>query len=473
MCRFLYLYNSSTENIEAIQQLLTDFIVNGVTPSSTLKLTEFLSTVPAVSDLEQQFEILSHVSNNHWRQFVTVFGGYSSSSTHSHLNLVCHMSVSDKRGSLPASPRNRLVYFLAGGKTLQAQRLVDELLALHGREPNNSLTEDLDDNVSEEEERILAPPPKRARKVVNLTSELMAKDIAVNLYKYPSTARNSFRDFRERVVVEGVLYWRFHSNEEDVFVLNDYCPETGGFLPFAFVHLKRFVDGVSALYTCECRIYTWLQQKCMSTSTIEDDILISGITCMHCRFMMEEFEPKILHLVDGTLQASSSINSKLLQSKCSLNNGVVQLSPPSSGTHKFSVCCKSGTGLPCSFVHLSKDCSYIFCLAGECRARRGSKKKVQYLVTDNEDTQAGILCQHLDLMRANANVWKHLTGGDAETAHADREHDVGENTDDVGLIMTLDRSEPISKVSYLHQTIMESKGKKHDDLYSVWLSSRV
>lgn len=429
--RFLYLYNSDTEYILAVQKIMSEYVINGVVTPEESSLLDLLSSLDshAEYDLHQQFDIFSHVSNNHWRQFVTVFGVQSSSTTHSHLNLVCHMSVSDKMGSLPASARNRLIRFLVDSNTFQARRIIEEIRKYE--QSVRGSTENCDDFTDENMVQI-PPPPKRARRVVTVTSTMLAKDIAENLYIYPASSRSNFCEFRERVVLEGVFYWRFHSSEEDIFVVNDYCPETGTFLPFVFVHVRRTMNGESAMYTCSCKIYIWLQQKAMSGACDSDDIILDGVTCMHCRFMTEEFESKAKSFMDETLPANSSINSKLIAAKCSLNHGVVLLSPPSSTTYKFSVCSKSGNGLPCSFVHLSKDCAFIFCLSGECRSRRGSKKKVQYLVTDSREVQAGVLCEHLEIMRANSNLWKHLYNSSSCAGAGDVSE--MENEDDTGLV---------------------------------------
>ncbi len=196
-------------------------------------------------------------------------------------------------------------------------------------------------------------------------------------------------------------------------------------------------------------MYNWLRQKVMSDADNSSDVVITGITCMHCRFMTEEFEPKSRQLLDGSLPASSPINSRLLESKCSLNHGVVLLSPPSSATYKFSVRCKSGTGLPLSFVHLSKSCEFIFCLFGECRANRGSKKKVQHLVTDSQQVQTGFLCQHLEMMRANVDTWKSLIPGHADVTVNEMKMDssMTDNTDDSDLTPAAAENEAFLKVS--------------------------
>jgi hypothetical protein len=424
---------------------MTDYVVNGATPLPNLPLTEFLSSLPCgvVYDMKQQFEIWSSVSNNHWRQYMTVFGGQSSATVASHPSLVRHMSYTGT-GSLPASRRNRLIYFLANGNKTQAHITIDELLSCCS--VDRVQVEISEDDVADESVT-QPPPPKRARKVVTVTENVFSKEVAENLH--PAAARSSYHEFRERIVLEGTLFWRFHSSEEDVFVLNDYRPETGDFLPFSFVHVCRVMSGGCALYTCSCQMYNWLRQKVMSDADNSSDVVITGITCMHCRFMTEEFEPKSRQLLDGSLPASSPINSRLLESKCSLNHGVVLLSPPSSATYKFSVRCKSGTGLPLSFVHLSKSCEFIFCLFGECRANRGSKKKVQHLVTDSQQVQTGFLCQHLEMMRANVDTWKSLIPGHADVTVNEMKMDssMTDNTDDSDLTPAAAENEAFLKVS--------------------------
>jgi len=80
---------------------------------------------------------------------------------------------------------------------------------------------------------------------------------------------------------------------------------------------------------------------------------------------------------------------------------VLIVSPSESSAFKFSVC--SATSSCCSFVNLSKDGRFIYCTSGECRAQRGHKKAAHYVLGD--DKKSLPLCPHMEVMRANAEVW--------------------------------------------------------------------
>jgi len=191
-----------------------------------------------------------------------------------------------------------------------------------------------------------------------------------------------------------------------IYVLNGYDAESGEFLPSYFVHISRISTPVGSQFFCTCPMYTWLQQKALSLTVSEDDyVAVDGITCMHCRFIRDDIEPKLSELLQpNEVLSELPVVRKLLAVREHCNTGAVLLSPRSGTTLKFPVLASSGLISDCCFVHLSCDGSFIHCQSGECQASQSKRKKPQVLIGE---APRG-LCRHLEAMRANLELWQHL-----------------------------------------------------------------
>jgi hypothetical protein len=410
--RYINILRPDADSLQTMQHLLQDHVVNSALVASDLKLEDLLA-LPCNDEptICKQFELLSVISNNHWKPYLTLTGALSSDL--SAISLLRHLAFCPKTGILPTSSRNRLIYFLANSNCQQARKL-----AIHLVEPLMLSTVTHVDDVDSDEHPVTSyssgdlhaasgPPAKRARRVVSLSQSDLQHALAPNMLVKHSSQQ--YTSFRERLICDGRFCWRCHSVDGDIFLLNEYCPQTGEFLPACFAHVTRTSDGSEPVYMCSCSIYTFLQQKAIASLADKsvDNIAVRGLTCMHCRFVAEEVEQKIDLLLQGSLLPSTPINQKLIDSQLTLNNGVVLVSNSNAAALKFSVCASSGHGLATAFVHLSKDGSFIACMSGECRATAGCKKKAQYLLDDG-NRRSGVICRHLEVMRANCKQWRHL-----------------------------------------------------------------
>jgi hypothetical protein len=250
-------------------------------------------------------------------------------------------------------------------------------------------------------------PAKRARRLEKLPLEL-----AMNVNQ-PSNNHDLYSEFKRKLVLDGIVSWRVHSADEDVLAMNDYDVETGEFMPSSFVHVCRKIVSGDIMYECSCSMFRWIHATVTSAKADIHSVWvgIEGNSCMHCRFIAEELEPRLTDLLQ--IQADTGmhgcevdkIHHKLLTAKQWFNVGVVLMSSPSAATLKFSVCSSSCTNVNASFVHLSKDGLFIRCQSGECQASQGAKKKPQFLLSSST---CGLLCCHLEVMRANQEQWQHL-----------------------------------------------------------------
>jgi len=228
-------------------------------------------------------------------------------------------------------------------------------------------------------------------------------------------------------VLDGIVCWRVHSTDEDVLAMNDYDDETGEFMPSSFIHVSRKNVTGDIMYMCNCSMFRWIHATITSAKADVDAVWvgIEGTSCMHCRFVAEEFEPRMATLLQNQASEADKIYHKLLTARQWLNIGVVLMSLSSATTLKFSVCSSSTTNASCSFVHLSKDGLFIRCQSGECQASQGAKKKPQFLLSTST---RGVICCHLEVMRANAEQWQSLCRQQATAELSDNRPD--EDIDD-------------------------------------------
>ena len=74
-----------------------------------------------------------------------------------------------------------------------------------------------------------------------------------------SQNRNVFTKFKEQLLSEDVIKWRYHCSQMDIVCLNDIDSDTGVLIPNAFVHvtcLKNFSE--ENLISCTCDIFNMI-----------------------------------------------------------------------------------------------------------------------------------------------------------------------------------------------------------------------
>lgn len=138
----------------------------------------------------------------------------------------------------------------------------------------------------------------------------------------------------------------------------------------------------------------------------------SGVdgTCMHCRFLEEEVIPLMDRVQRPDFAPSTGIGMKVSKAWQDKNVGCVCLGPATGKVCKF---CVLGRDSTVAFVHMSVDQQYVCCMSGECGVRMGAKKKLQGLMS------ADVLCPHLDMFRAQEEVWRPFRDDGAVDADDD------------------------------------------------------
>ena len=112
--------------------------------------------------------------------------------------------------------------------------------------PSDEVHNSTDLNEIPEQEQQQGPPMKKRRKqavrVVKVTSRdifrLVGQDITTQL-NCANPRCSLYIKFSEKLVMEGVIKWRQHTNEVDVCIMTDYNPTTGHLLPQSlFMYLQ-------------------------------------------------------------------------------------------------------------------------------------------------------------------------------------------------------------------------------------------
>jgi len=161
---------------QLLQQLLDQYAVNQV-PTIEPLLQQLLATLPGENPtLSYQFRLLSALSNNHWKPYITVFG--NSSSTLSRIGLMHHVSCPVEQ-SRPVSVRNRFIYYMSTGVFHQARNTLQTLCSPVNVQPRSPIL----NPTGPAQDDVPALPSKRARRV-------NVKDLSVELARNLSNEWN-------------------------------------------------------------------------------------------------------------------------------------------------------------------------------------------------------------------------------------------------------------------------------------------
>ena len=110
-------------------------------------------------------------------------------------------------------------------------------------------------------------PPKKKRKhaarTVHVHPSAIYKECGIDMNENincSSENRNVFTKFKEQLLSEGVIKWRYHSTDKDIVCMNDIDSETGVLIPNGFVHvtcIKNFSE--ENVLSCTCEIFNMIQ----------------------------------------------------------------------------------------------------------------------------------------------------------------------------------------------------------------------
>lgn len=344
-----------------------------------------LSVVPEVRCLQDQLDIVSSLSNYHWKirgkkQEVGFLLMFSPGTEKYH----------------PSSLRNKLIFFCAKDDREGQTRTLQQVL-MSGIQSR-----------AEDDSNIAGPsqPRQYRSRLVKVTVEMLRERAGIESFPHSTRDVSIYSAYACALVESGTLLWRVHSNERDVLCFNDCDPEVGEFIPCSFVHITMEHAGEETLFSCTCDVYKLI--KGTPVDVPENDAVDHSLSCVHCRFACSEVLPLLGRLFGVASTSRSLVHSRLMDSLRSLNTPVVRVGPIHEPVTKFSVV---GFDHSCGFVHLIRSGSAISCQSGECAVRSfGRKRSMKRLGLDDSDR----LCAHLEAMKANREVWGGLDAQEIE-----------------------------------------------------------
>ena len=191
-----------------------------------------------------------------WEQLTCLDGSLSQSNN---VGLLHHFAdqVETPSGSAPAchpgSMRNRCVLFQMYGWEHQIRRLLQ-----HCRHPP-TVSDDLSFEPTEDDSGQAQGSPCKNRccstRVVKVTPDMVAAAFAVpgvvaDVRSDRLPDMTIYQQFCERLVMDGTILWRMHTDTVDVVVMNDFCADTGCFQPTSFVHVSMVRSPSIEYFAC-------------------------------------------------------------------------------------------------------------------------------------------------------------------------------------------------------------------------------
>ena len=370
--------------------------------------------------LSTQCDVLSSLCNYHWNAYLKA--GSNEVCSNFHVLYQQHLAYqplenADKKcvKYKPCSLHNRFIRFSVG----DMYSLDRERLLLFAFKPADDNVEHLDEQRRLPPTGTQQPPVKRVRtnaitRRIRTSAELEGHrrrvETAVSNVRLDNSVfkKNLFTHYEATVIEVGSVFWRYHSENKDVFVLSD-IDDSGELMPSHFVHCEREQLDEMIVYTCSCEAFELMRSNFLlpADNDVEDDE-IEGV-CIHSRFVDKNVACHINSILNGidTNSSDTALVGKLKTSKTFLNLGVVPLFR--SGTvSKFSVLPRDSDAY--SLVSILNDT--ITCHSCLCEVKLYNKrsKKVTLRLDD-----AARICPHLEAMRAHQEVWVHgANDGDGE-----------------------------------------------------------
>ena len=92
-----------------------------------------------------------------------------------------------------------------------------------------------------QEEPIIHRKKRRHQKrIVSVTLKDLSQECGEDLNAILNSAKqnhNLYDQFREQLVLEGIIKWRHHDTKKDVCIITDYNPTNGNIVPGSYIHV--------------------------------------------------------------------------------------------------------------------------------------------------------------------------------------------------------------------------------------------
>ncbi|XP_052063111.1 uncharacterized protein LOC127702847 [Mytilus californianus] len=348
---------------------------------------DFMKPLPAsnVNNLCYKSCMINFLSNDHNR-----FLGKE--------NLRYHyrFSTSPKATSL----RNRVLYLYKNHQLNELQTIYSSFQQ-EDQNQENINNQNMNDPTGE-------PQTKRTRTFIPrkkiLTKEMALQTISGQNVENMFKKVNLYDNYKKNLLQNRSFIIQVYDEEKVIAIMNDYDDESGEFRSSDYVKTSRDLFENGYFYTCNCRIYRTLLESLDNNMEQFDALDENGIKCMHCRFLHQEVSPNLERNEQATVTNIQVVIQDALLYK---DRKIIELPTTRPGTKKFSILIDDDISL----VHLtfnSRLQRYIVsCLNGLCKSKKGCKKNVDCLNTDQN------LCVHLSELKNAPHFWTEFSKPEA------------------------------------------------------------
>ena len=251
------LYPEGCDRVQKWEEALKNYIA--VAPNHS-PLTEQdlleIRSCPYMS-LEDQFKVISLLSNNPFATYPKYDGTMSCSNTNpsffQHLLYPPgdNLDIDDPKPTFhPTSLRNRLLYFDIH-KNVNYVRLICRHIVSRIWPETVVTDQPSDSGLSADEETSTGiMPAKKRRCCPRVIKDLpqMTDSSSKNL----ALERSLYVNFREQLLTSGHISVRSFFQNGGVILMNDYNDDNGYFMPSSYAHVAYFIVNDDVLFDCSC-----------------------------------------------------------------------------------------------------------------------------------------------------------------------------------------------------------------------------
>ena len=331
------------ENKQELDTLISQYLMeNGSDTTTTTTQLEHITLMTRTTE-KDQFLLLSTISNFHWNQYPSLQATSVISKTRSTRYLDHIVFDPDEKQHVPTSPCNCLLHLQMSENnyTSYMNTYIDFLLN-QDKEPEGEEMEPTCSHNDQHSKR----KRKHAARTVHVHPSAIYKECGIDMNENINCAsenRNVFTKFKEQLLSEGVIKWRYHTTHKDIVCMNDMDSDTGVLKPNDFVLvtcIKNFSD--ENVISCTCELCNVIRCAGHQEHTIlpEEQANVypdTSMTCLHCRFYKYHLVNAHTNIV--TKAQNDYTRSELMVSNSLqyMNEGVILLgSTLCKSTTKFS-----------------------------------------------------------------------------------------------------------------------------------------
>ena len=364
--------------------ILNKYIEDTTEKGSSYGFTGQLTNIRHNMDSREQFEMLSTVSNYHSLGFPSTQDPQKIKTPN--ISFHEHIATPEQQRYIPASPCNRIMYFIKSGELRHLKNYLKFL------QLKDNIPEFQTDEPPHKKQRLTG----RARRVdaFCLKQKYLSPELA-DMIRQSNIDRSLYTKFKNQLLTSGTIKWHYNQDGRNVCIMNDYSVNEH-LMPNSFVHISsEFTDDDTPVIHCSCQIYNFIQ----NVEIEEGSEIAPETSCIHCRF----FQEHLLNAYEVINQGCTNIARPLEMVKSSIqfmNDPVLLLSDVlRTGTTKYSV--KGDDYFSLVTVNFAGGICYIKCHSGFCAAANMNKKRMPRSAKLNESAK---LCSHLQTCYANIDT---------------------------------------------------------------------